>query len=232
MLLMIAQHLDEALGLSNLTSMLNQYLPAEHVASSLVTLKQQLPATFTQPTPTAVLVWAMAAIMLLAVLEQVKYQIGRFGKGGKQLPGGVPAVPRRNSSTPGCCSTMIAGRHHVYGTTQARGSYCTGTKARHSSTKLAPVHCGVGQQPVPKCQISLLATPDTCALNLAVAAAGPSYTVPFLGSIVEMVQDPHGFWERQRAYSFPGLSWNSIVTKFTVMVTDPTVIRHVFQHNR
>jgi hypothetical protein len=47
-----------------------------------------------------------------------------------------------------------------------------------------------------------------------------------------MVQDPHAFWERQRAYSFPGLSWNSIVTKFTVMVTDPTVIRHVFSHNR
>jgi hypothetical protein len=56
--------------------------------------------------------------------------------------------------------------------------------------------------------------------------------VPFLGSIVEMVQDPHAFWERQRAYALPGLSWNSIVTKFTVMVTDPAVIRHVFNHNR
>jgi hypothetical protein len=67
---------------------------------------------------------------------------------------------------------------------------------------------------------------------LVLGCAGPSYTVPFLGSIVEMVQDPHAFWERQRAYSFPGLSWNSIVTKFTVMVTDPAVIRHVFQHNR
>lgn len=66
----------------------------------------------------------------------------------------------------------------------------------------------------------------------ALSPTGPSYTVPFLGSIVEMVQDPHAFWERQRAYSFPGLSWNSIVTKFTVMVTDPAVIRHVFQHNR
>lgn len=28
-----------------------------------------------------------------------------------------------------------------------------------------------------------------------------------------------------------GLSWNSIVTKFTVMVTDPATIRHVFNHN-
>jgi hypothetical protein len=56
--------------------------------------------------------------------------------------------------------------------------------------------------------------------------------VPFLGSIVEMVQDPHAFWERQRDYATPGLSWNSIVTKFTVMVTDPATIRHCFNHNR
>ncbi|KIZ02570.1 hypothetical protein MNEG_5387 [Monoraphidium neglectum] len=46
-----------------------------------------------------------------------------------------------------------------------------------------------------------------------------------------MVKDPHAFWEKQRAYAFPGLSWNSIVTKFTVMVTDPATIRHVFNHN-
>lgn len=65
-----------------------------------------------------------------------------------------------------------------------------------------------------------------------ICPAGPSYTTPFLGGIVEMVQDPHAFWERQRSYSFPGLSWNSIVTKFTVMVTDPAVIRHVFNNNR
>jgi hypothetical protein len=57
-------------------------------------------------------------------------------------------------------------------------------------------------------------------------------TVPFLGGIVDMVKDPHAFWERQRAYAFPGLSVNSIVTKFTVMVTDPATIRHVFNHNR
>jgi hypothetical protein len=57
-------------------------------------------------------------------------------------------------------------------------------------------------------------------------------TTPFLGGIVDMVKDPHAFWEKQRAYAFPGLSWNSIVTKFTVMVTDPATIRHVFNHNR
>jgi hypothetical protein len=111
MLLLIAQQLDEALGLSNLTNMLNQYLPAEHVASSLVTLKQQLPETFTQPTPTAVLVWAMAAIMLLAVFEQVKYQIGRFGKGGKQLPGEMHlklvAVTARSNSRNSAASCAV-----------------------------------------------------------------------------------------------------------------------------
>ena len=55
--------------------------------------------------------------------------------------------------------------------------------------------------------------------------------MPLLGSIVEMVRDPHAFWERQRSYSFPGLSYNSILGKFTVMVTDPATIRHVFNHN-
>jgi hypothetical protein len=131
MLLMIAQHLDEALGLSNLTNMINLYLPAEHVASSLVTLKQQLPATFTQPTPTAVLVWATAAIMLLAVLEQVKYQIGRFGKGGKQLPGGrqqehAETAALRQASKRRCWPEYV-----VLGSTSACGS-------RQQSTMLQP----------------------------------------------------------------------------------------------
>ena len=53
-----------------------------------------------------------------------------------------------------------------------------------------------------------------------------------MGGIVEMVMDPHLFWEKQRAYAFPGLSWNSIVGWFTVMVSDPALIRHVFNHNR
>jgi cytochrome P450 family 710 subfamily A protein len=64
---------------------------------------------------------------------------------------------------------------------------------------------------------------------------GPTFVPPFLGGIVAMVRDPHAFWERQRAWSRQpgahGLSWNSIVTKFTVMVTDPQLIRHVFNHN-
>lgn len=54
---------------------------------------------------------------------------------------------------------------------------------------------------------------------------------PIIGGIVEMVKDPYGFWERQRLYSFPGMSWNSIVGIFTVFVTDPALSRYVFSHN-
>lgn len=37
---------------------------------------------------------------------------------------------------------------------------------------------------------------------------GPEYVWPIAGGIVEMVKDPYGFWERQRLYSFPGMSWH------------------------
>lgn len=60
---------------------------------------------------------------------------------------------------------------------------------------------------------------------------GPDYVVPFIGGIVEMIKDPTGFWDRQRLYQPTGLSWNSIVGKFTVFVTDPVISRHVFNHN-
>ncbi|MEW5298009.1 MAG: hypothetical protein WDW36_001173 [Sanguina aurantia] len=60
---------------------------------------------------------------------------------------------------------------------------------------------------------------------------GPRSAVPFLGGIVEMVRDPYGFWERQRLYATTGLSWNSIIGRFTVFVTDPTLVRHVFSFN-
>lgn len=60
---------------------------------------------------------------------------------------------------------------------------------------------------------------------------GPKSAVPFLGGIVEMVKDPYGFWERQRLYATTGLSWNSIIGRFTVFVTDPHLVRHVFSFN-
>jgi hypothetical protein len=33
-----------------------------------------------------------------------------------------------------------------------------------------------------------------------------------------MVMDPYAFWDRQIKFSCPGLSWNSILGSFTVMV--------------
>uniref|UniRef100_A0A383WDD1 sterol 22-desaturase n=1 Tax=Tetradesmus obliquus TaxID=3088 RepID=A0A383WDD1_TETOB len=147
-MLFLAQMVDEALGLSNqlnnLSNLLTTYLPAEQVAL-LSEAAAKLPGSLTLPSPGMLVVWSLAALLALAVLEQVKFQFGRLGK-GHRLP-------------------------------------------------------------------------------------GPSYTVPFLGSMVEMVQDPHAFWERQRDYCTPGLSWNSIVTKYMVMVTDPATIRHCFNHN-
>ena len=37
---------------------------------------------------------------------------------------------------------------------------------------------------------------------------GPEFVTPILGGIVEMVKDPYGFWEKQRKYSCPGMSWH------------------------
>lgn len=78
--------LDEALGLStqlsNFTNLLTTYLPADQVAL----LSAKLPETFTLPSPGMLLVWGVAAICALAVLEQVKYQLERMGK-GQRLPG-------------------------------------------------------------------------------------------------------------------------------------------------
>eukprot|EP00877_Chromochloris_zofingiensis_P010637 jgi/Chrzof1/5827/Cz16g17100.t1 len=130
----LSRTMDE-LGLAGLLANLN--------GDCFAAISDNLPSTM--PSTGSMVAWGVVAIAVLAIWEQIKYQVGRMGK-------------------------------------------------------------------------------DT---NLP----GPGYTVPFLGGIVDMVRDPHAFWEKQRAYSFPGLSWNSIVTKFTVMVTDPALIRHVFNHN-
>lgn len=60
---------------------------------------------------------------------------------------------------------------------------------------------------------------------------GPSRVTPVLGGIMEMIKDPYGFWERQRLYSFPGMSWNSIFGIFTIFVTDAALSRHIFSQN-
>jgi hypothetical protein len=87
-MLFISQ-LDEALGLSNqlnnLSNLLTTYLPAEQVAL-LSEAAAKLPESLTMPSPGMLLVWSLAALLTLAVLEQVKYQMGRLGK-GHRLPG-------------------------------------------------------------------------------------------------------------------------------------------------
>ncbi len=55
--------------------------------------------------------------------------------------------------------------------------------------------------------------------------------MPIIGGIIEMVMDPFAFWDKQIKFSCPGLSWNSILGNFTVMVTDPAMVRHMFNHN-
>jgi cytochrome P450 family 710 subfamily A protein len=60
---------------------------------------------------------------------------------------------------------------------------------------------------------------------------GPSYPVPFLGGLIEMVKDPYAFWERQRVYSERGVSYNSLFGQFIVFVTDPIKCRELMVVN-
>jgi hypothetical protein len=95
-LTLLAQMADDAFGgISNLSTKLSAYLPAEHVASSLAVLSKQLPEAFALPSPAMLLVWSVLALLGLAVLEQAKFQIGRFKKCGKQLPGTMRVCSRR-----------------------------------------------------------------------------------------------------------------------------------------
>ncbi len=158
-------------------------------------LADRIPTTL--PPAGSVFLWSVAAICLLAVLEQVKFRVGRLGRDGS-LPGEAPnlCLGFASSVEEWCSSRGLAVRQRQ---DRREGKGC----------------------PPP-----LIPSPATHPQK------GPPATIPFLGGIVQMVRDPHAFWERQRAYALPGLSWNAIVTKFTVMVTDPAVIRHVFNHNR
>ncbi|KAK9813665.1 hypothetical protein WJX73_002257 [Symbiochloris irregularis] len=60
---------------------------------------------------------------------------------------------------------------------------------------------------------------------------GPRFPVPLLGGLVPMVMDPYKFWEDQRKFSFPGFSYNSILGKFMIFITDVDISRHVFSYN-
>ena len=60
---------------------------------------------------------------------------------------------------------------------------------------------------------------------------GPSFPLPFLGGLIEMVKDPYAFWERQRVYSERGVSYNSLFGQFIVFVTDPVKSRELMVVN-
>lgn len=61
--------------------------------------------------------------------------------------------------------------------------------------------------------------------------AGPTFIVPLIGSIVEMVRDPYGFWERQRLYAHPGVSCTSLLGKFLVFCTDVEGCHTILRNN-
>jgi len=95
MVLFLVSQLDEALGLSSLVS---QYLPSEQMAA----LTAKLPESLIAPSPIMLLVWCVTALVALAVLEQVKNQLGRLGK-GQRLPGDA------TSYSCSCCRVSIMG---------------------------------------------------------------------------------------------------------------------------
>ncbi|KAA8495112.1 Cytochrome P450 [Porphyridium purpureum] len=60
---------------------------------------------------------------------------------------------------------------------------------------------------------------------------GPVIAMPFIGSILNMTADPFGFWNAQRDYAPSGISWNSIVGYFSVLVTEPEAVRTILNNN-
>lgn len=60
---------------------------------------------------------------------------------------------------------------------------------------------------------------------------GPTFVVPIIGGIVEMIRDPYTFWEKQRQYNPHGYSWTSIVNQFVVFVTRADLCHRIFTHN-
>jgi len=60
----------------------------------------------------------------------------------------------------------------------------------------------------------------------SLAIAGPSWVVPFLGSIVSMVMNPTAFWHGHFALS--SVTWDSLLGQLTVIVNDASCVRKIF----
>lgn len=61
--------------------------------------------------------------------------------------------------------------------------------------------------------------------------AAPKSVVPLIGGIVEMVKDPYGFWEKQRALERNGVSKFMLLGKLVLFSTDTDVSRRILMHN-
>jgi len=60
---------------------------------------------------------------------------------------------------------------------------------------------------------------------------GPTLVIPLLGGIIDMVRDPYTFWEQQRQYAIHGVSWNSILGKYTLFSTKADHCQKIFMYN-
>ncbi|KAJ8902863.1 hypothetical protein NDN08_006183 [Rhodosorus marinus] len=60
---------------------------------------------------------------------------------------------------------------------------------------------------------------------------GPVTVVPFVNSLLEMVNDPEEFWKRQHAYDEEGISWNALLGRLSLVATDGDLVRKILSSN-
>lgn len=61
---------------------------------------------------------------------------------------------------------------------------------------------------------------------------GPSFTIPFLGSLLEFVRKPYQFWAKQELWGKKaGASWNYICGKFVITLVKAKLARIPFTNN-
>mmetsp|Transcript_21827 Transcript_21827/g.88892 ORF Transcript_21827/g.88892 Transcript_21827/m.88892 type:complete len:186 (-) Transcript_21827:1541-2098(-) len=60
---------------------------------------------------------------------------------------------------------------------------------------------------------------------------GPIAVIPFVNSLLEMVNDPEEFWKRQHAYDEEGISWNALLGRLSLIATDGDLVRKILSSN-
>lgn len=62
---------------------------------------------------------------------------------------------------------------------------------------------------------------------------GPSFVLPFVGSVIAMVVNPTGFWvDQAKDASKVGVSWNALLGKFVLFVRDSQLSQKIFANVR